>query len=1156
VEVCIAPDEPAVTTSAAAPCVLACCGAQREMHDPSDSSSRRLGPNAGLGAQLGQGTSEREALELALQESEERFRALVLPWAHAVWETDASGLVVSDSPTWRAYTGLTLDDWLGHGWANAFHPDDRERALEQWLETVRSGAPAEAVFRLRAPGGEWRWTHICVAPVRNPDGTIRKWVGINIDVTEAKRREAHTAFLAEVTDDMARLWSADEIMEVVGAKIRAYLALASVDFVDVDEAAGVATAGHDQASQRAARAKETIVIRDARAEVDRGFAPQVGALVSVPFHRDGVWTSMLTATDSRPRDWRDDEIQLFRELAEWIFPRLERARAEEALRQSEDRQAFLLKLSDRMRALEDPSAIYAEACRLLGEYLHVNRLSYADIEGDEYIIWPGYANGVEPRPARRGRVETFGKVFLDAHRGGDSVVVEDVESDPRFTPAEREAYREARIAAFMAVILVEGDRWKGVFGANNTTPRRWTQGEIQLTRDVVDRMWAAVDRAHAEAALRVSEEQMRLAMQAASMYVWTIDLATGHATYSPNYADVVGFPPVPAPLSAAAVHEGRTFQEDTERLLEVMQKAARGEGEAHVEHRARDPETGAVVWLESHVTPIVDATTGTARIVGVARNISSRKRAEQALRESEERQAYLLALSDALRPLAEPAEIQSAASRILADHLGVSRVTYVEHHEDDETGVVHGAHSAHLAVPLIENGQHVATLTVNDTSPRPWTPLEISLVQETAERTRAAVERAHTEAALRRSFAAATAARAEAERANKAKDEFLATLGHELRTPLAAIVLWGGALRSGAVPLHELARAIDAIVQSAESQSRLIEDLLDLSRLTSGKLLLAPTSAEVESVARAAVDIVRPTAQAKGVALEIDIPGDLGTAILDAARFKQVLLNLLSNATKFTPEGGKVTLRVRRGGGCLEADVTDTGEGIAPEFMPHVFERFRQADMGETRQHAGLGIGLALSRHLIELQGGTIEAESEGPERGSTFRVRLPWVDPAREPLAQRAGAEAAERASKSALRGLTVLVVEDDSRTREAMCWTLDRAGATVMAFGSGVEVLAALDELDHRGDGAASAPDVVITDLGLPGMSGYELIQRIADRCRARGRKPLPGCAVSAHARDVDRQRAFAAGFDVYLTKPVTPERLLDAVEDLRAVAESEDV
>jgi PAS domain S-box-containing protein len=397
-------------------------------------------------------------------------------------------------------------------------------------------------------------------------------------------------------------------------------------------------------------------------------------------------------------------------------------------------------------------------------------------------------------------------------------------------------------------------------------------------------------------------------------------------------------------------------------------------------------------------------------------------------------------------------------------------------------------------------------------------------------------------------LAEATAARSEAELANRAKDEFLITLSHELRTPLAPILLWARALLEGSVPAHDFEHAVEAIVLSAESQLQLIEDLRDLSRLKSGRVQLDRQSNSVEEVARAAVEVITPSAQAKGVIVELDVTPDLGEAVFDRGRFQQVLWNLLSNAVKFTPEGGRVSLRVRRDDGQLEVVVTDTGAGIEASFLPLLFQRFRQAqvDTPERHRYGGLGVGLALCRYLVELHGGVVEGTSEGPGCGAVFKVQIPWVTPdvtsATDTQDVLLGAP-----TPSALLGLKVLLVEDDANMRDIMRWTLEGAGASVVPVSTGSEAI----EVIEASEQAAVPPDVMVCDLGLPGMNGFDLIERIGEQRRARGQRAIPACAVSAFAREVDRERAIDAGFDSYLSKPMTAQRLIDAVEELAAVA-----
>jgi signal transduction histidine kinase/ActR/RegA family two-component response regulator len=565
---------------------------------------------------------------------------------------------------------------------------------------------------------------------------------------------------------------------------------------------------------------------------------------------------------------------------------------------------------------------------------------------------------------------------------------------------------------------------------------------------------------------------------------------------------------------------------------------------------------------------------------------------KHAPRPSEARNAYLVRLGDALRPLGDAAAVKRAATQAIGEQLGVNRAFYCEFDGEDllvddlyEQGVpplplgrhpgtpraqwirdafhagknviiqdirsdlrFEPAHRqrnlemhlvAAVAVPMVKDGGLVAALTVHSSAPRRWTRDEIALLAETAERTWEAVERARAAAALLESeqvarslLSVAVAARAQAEAANRAKDEFLATLGHELRTPLAAILLWARALRAGGVQPSELPAALDAIVQSAESQSRLIDDLLDLSRLTSGRIELQRSAVDVQQVVEQAVEMVKPTAAAKNVAVMKRVEQAMGLAWLDERRLKQVLWNLLSNAVKFTPSGGTVTVSAAKAGGRLEIEVADDGEGIDAAFLPHVFEKFRQADMAHTRSYMGLGIGLTIAKRLTELHEGVIEAESEGLGRGATFRIRLPWV-PAREASTPRVPPP------RRPLDGLRVLLVEDDASTRLAMESSLKNAGAEVTPFADASEVLAAME--------SGLGVDVIVSDLAMPRISGLQLIAELGRLYESRGECMPPSLAVSAHARDIDRRAAIDAGFDLYLAKPTTPERLIEAVADL---------
>jgi signal transduction histidine kinase/CheY-like chemotaxis protein len=375
------------------------------------------------------------------------------------------------------------------------------------------------------------------------------------------------------------------------------------------------------------------------------------------------------------------------------------------------------------------------------------------------------------------------------------------------------------------------------------------------------------------------------------------------------------------------------------------------------------------------------------------------------------------------------------------------------------------------------------------------------------------------------SEAAATLARVEAETASRLKDEFLATLSHELRTPLNAIVGWSRLLLEGRHSEADVQRALRVIDRNARAQVQIIEDILDVSRIVTGALRLDPRPLDLRALLEEGLDVVRPAAAAKEIAVGADL-GRPVPLVADPRRLQQVFWNLLSNAVKFTPAGGRIDVRLRGSPDGVEVEVMDSGPGIHPDFLPHVFERFRQADSTASRAHGGLGLGLAIVRHLVELHGGTVRAENRGDREGSVFTVRLPLAADREDAAPPAAGGAA----PPPRLDGLRVLAVDDDDDALELLTLALERAGAAVSSARSASECLAALGE--HR-------PDVLVCDIGMPQEDGHELIRRV----RALGEPALagvPAVALTAYASGEDRRRAAAAGFDAYLAKPVEPAAL----------------
>ena len=374
------------------------------------------------------------------------------------------------------------------------------------------------------------------------------------------------------------------------------------------------------------------------------------------------------------------------------------------------------------------------------------------------------------------------------------------------------------------------------------------------------------------------------------------------------------------------------------------------------------------------------------------------------------------------------------------------------------------------------------------------------------------------------------AARQEAEEASRAKDAFLATISHELRTPMTSILGWSSMLRSGMLDAETAAAGVAAIDTSAHAQAQLIDDLLDVSRIVAGKLALEPRSSDLAQVVRSAVETVALAAEAKGIRIEEVLPVAPITLVADPARLHQVTTNLLSNAVKFTGTGGTVRVELQRDGNEAVLSVSDNGAGIEPEFLPHVFDRFTQADGSSTRSFGGLGLGLAIVRNLVELHGGSVTAESEGKNQGATVTVRLPLGHAVPEPQdrAPRTG-EITTR-----LDGAKLLLVEDDPLAREMLRVALVQFGATVRTAASVAEALAQVE---------AEQPDAVVTDIAMPGEDGFALLQQLRIRDTERGQRTTV-IAVSALTRTTERTRILLAGFDDFLQKPVQPAKLAAAV------------
>jgi PAS domain S-box-containing protein len=584
---------------------------------------------------------------------------------------------------------------------------------------------------------------------------------------------------------------------------------------------------------------------------------------------------------------------------------------------------------------------------------------------------------------------------------------------------------------------------------------------------------------------------------------------------------------------------------------------------------------------------------------GTQRDITQRKLAEDALRESEARfrhaanrtarlQALTAALSEALTPMQAATAVLTHGLTALGAHAGsvallaerggelelldsigfppemvekwrrftvesdaplaetvrTGKMVLIESLQARESryprlSSLHAVNESQAlaSVPLIVEGRTIGAMGL--------TFREIQKFEEDDRAFMLAIARLCAQAIQRaRLYQAEHRMRAEAEEANRTKDEFLATLSHELRTPLTAMLGWTRMLRMDMLDEKTSAHALETVERNAKVQAQLIEDLLDVSRIITGKLRLDVRPMELQPVIEAAIDAVRPAADAKNIELQTALNPLAGAVSGDPNRLQQVIWNLVANAVKFTNTGGQVKVGLERVDSHVEISVSDTGQGIEPEFLPYVFDRFRQADGSTTRMHGGLGLGLAIVRHLVELHGGTVRAQSSGEGQGATFNVQLPLSTlrtadfGLRNENRESTFLESAIRNPQSAiLNGLRVLVVDDEEDALHLIKTVLESQGAEVTAAGSAREALSALER---------ETPDVLISDIGMPDEDGFALIRQVRERSTAQGGE-IPAAAVSAYVGEDNRRQALAAGFQLHVAKPVDPEELIEVVRRL---------
>ncbi len=675
------------------------------------------------------------------------------------------------------------------------------------------------------------------------------------------------------------------------------------------------------------------------------------------------------------------------------------------------------------------------------------------------------------------------------------------------------------------------------------------------------------DQKRAEAELVDARARLEATLSAGEVATWVWDVAADRVVADRNLADLFGVAAADGPLSVytAAIHP-----DDRARVGDRIADSVRTGRPYEVEYRVVRPDASVrSVLARGRVER--DAAGHAVRLPGVVLDITDRVEADRARDRLAAELARQTQVFDALlSSISDPAYIFDPAGRF---PFANRRLLEMWGRTPDQA---FGRTMAELDYPpdlaariqadidqVVRTGRPVTGEVVYPSPDGAVARFEHVLapvfgpdgaVELIAGSSRDVTARAQTEAAREAALAGERVARAEAERQGRMKDEFLATLSHELRTPLNAILGWtqilhGDLAGAGAVDPADLADGLATIERNARSQAQIIEDLLDMSRVISGKMHLAVGPVDPAAMVRNAADTVRPAAAAKGIALTVtaDPAAAPGPLFGDAHRLQQVFWNLFSNAVKFTPKGGRVDAALTAAGDGddrhVRVRIADTGEGIRPEFLPFVFDRFRQADASTTRRHGGLGLGLAIVKQLVELHGGRVRVESDGPGRGTAFTVDLPRsAAPAPPPgpdAPARTPTPATPAGARRRLAGVRVVAVDDEPDGRAVLRRLLEDQGAIVRTAASAAEAAALV---------TAEVPDVLVSDIGMPGEDGYALIAALRRRPPAAGGR-VPAVALTAYAQAADRDRALAAGFDAHLTKPVDPAQLAATIAALAA-------
>ncbi len=954
--------------------------------------------------------SDRKQAELALQESESRFRTLADNIAQLAWMTDSNGWIFWYNQRWFDYTGTTLAEMQGWGWEKVHHPDHIERVVEHWSHCLKIGEPWEDTFPLRGKDGNYRWFLSRAIPIRDEAGNVVRWFGTNTDISDRKQTEDA---LSE-SEERLRLALTAANQGLYDLNIQTGDAIVSPEYVQM--------LGYDPENFQETNAfwlqrlHPDDLQRTSQVYVDyiAGRRDQY----QVEFRQrtqSGDWKWILSTGSIVAWDRDGNPLRMLGIHTDIS----DRKQAEEELRQS---NAILNTINE-----STPTLVYVK-----------------DREGRMVVANPALL-AVVGKPCE----EILGKTSLEFHQPP--------EEGEKIMENDRLVMQSGQSHQFEEVLDMIGGR--RVF-LSVKAPYRDEQGNIigiiGISSDISDRKQVELERERMLARERHYSEQLQ-GLTAAALAI----------------------------NSALSVEE--VLQAITDRAAAIVGT-----------HQSVTSVTIDQNWAQS-----IDAV-----------YLSDKYAQWRGYNAKPDGSGIYACVCHSNRPM----RMTQAELEAHPHWRGFGK--QAENHPPLR---------GWLAAPLVgRDGQNIGLIQLSDKYEGDFTETDEAVVVQLAQMASIAVENA-------RLYQAEQQARQEAQTANRLKDEFLAVLSHELRSPLNPILGWTKLLQTRKLDESRTAEALTTIERNAKLQAQLIEDLLDISRVMQGKLTLKSNRVNLTFVISSAMETVRLAAEAKNIQFNLALDPTVGEVLGDAGRLQQVVWNLLSNAVKFTPYGGQVTIRLTQVDADAQIQIIDTGKGINPEFLPYVFEYFRQEDGSTTRKFGGLGLGLAIARQIVEMHGGRIWADSPGVGMGATFTVMLPAVDGKVKPAASRAIANSSPSAPTTPLSGMRIMVVDDTADTRELLTFLLEANGAIVFAVASAAEALQTFAEFQ---------PDIILSDIGMPEMDGYELMRSL--RTLEAG-KSIPAIALTAYAGEIDREYAIAAGFQRHVAKPIDPDRVISYIVEL---------